>query len=88
MGGREKEGEAGGEGGGGALVAPPAAGVRRLLLTGNRLGDAGARALASALKKDRSLEVLDLSRCCFCFCLVVVPRTPPPPPRGMRSSVF
>lgn len=69
---RDKEGEGGEkkeeEGSGVALVVPPAAGVRRLLLTGNRLGDAGARALASALKKDRSLEVLDLSRCCFCCC--------------------
>lgn len=41
---------------------PPAAGIRRLLLTGNSLGDAGAKALASALRKDRSLEVLDLTR--------------------------
>ena len=59
--GQEKEEE---EEGADALLAPPSAGVRRLLLTGNRLGDAGARALASSLKKDRSLEVLDLSRCC------------------------
>ncbi|CAN0203052.1 unnamed protein product, partial [Scytosiphon promiscuus] len=47
-------------------VSPPpiASGIRRLLLAGNhRLGDAGARALASALKKDRTLEVLDLTRC-------------------------
>ncbi|CAN0451959.1 unnamed protein product, partial [Ectocarpus fasciculatus] len=41
-----------------------ASGIRRLLLTGNdRLGDAGAKALASALKKDGSLQVLDLTRC-------------------------
>ena len=59
--GKEKEG-----GGDSALISPLAAGIRRLLLTGNRLGDAGARALASALKKDRSLEVLDLSRYCCC----------------------
>lgn len=46
------------------LCRPVASGIRRLLLTGNdRLGDAGARALASALKKDRSLELLDLTRC-------------------------
>ncbi|CAM9750210.1 unnamed protein product, partial [Pylaiella littoralis] len=46
------------------LSRPVASGIRRLLLTGNdRLGDAGARALASALKKDRSLELLDLTRC-------------------------
>eukprot|EP00752_Nemacystus_decipiens_P011212 g9963.t1 len=45
-------------------VPPPTSGVRRLLLAGNqRLGAAGARALASALKKDRSLQVLDLTRC-------------------------
>lgn len=55
--------EAGREGGNAAAVPPPAAGIRRLLLTGNRLGEAGARALASALKKDLSLEVLDLTRC-------------------------
>lgn len=42
---------------------PPATGIRRLLLTGNHLGEQGARALASAVRKDRSLEVLDLTRC-------------------------
>lgn len=40
----------------------PACGIRRLLLAGNRLGDGGAKALASALEKDRSVEVLDLTR--------------------------
>lgn len=45
-----------------ARERPPAAGIRTLLLTGNNLGSAGARALASALAKDRSLEVLDLTR--------------------------
>ncbi|CAM9702938.1 unnamed protein product [Discosporangium mesarthrocarpum] len=39
-------------------------GVRLLLLAGNHVGDAGARALASALRKNCPLEVLDLtSRC-------------------------
>ncbi|CAN0148778.1 unnamed protein product, partial [Ectocarpus fasciculatus] len=64
--GREEE-EAEREKKGGAefgLPPPVASGIRRLLLTGNdRLGDAGAKALASALKKDGSLQVLDLTRC-------------------------
>ncbi|CAM9456603.1 unnamed protein product [Ectocarpus sp. 12 AP-2014] len=64
--GREEE-EAEGEKKVGAevdLPPPVASGIRRLLLTGNdRLGDAGAKALASALKKDSSLQVLDLTRC-------------------------
>lgn len=49
----------------GGSLPTPSAGIRRLLLTGNRLGDAGARALASALKRDESVEVLDLTRCGF-----------------------
>ncbi|CAM9682083.1 unnamed protein product [Ectocarpus sp. 4 AP-2014] len=65
-GGREEE-EAEEEKKGGAefgLPPPVPSGIRRLLLTGNdRLGDAGAKALASALKKDGSLQVLDLTRC-------------------------
>lgn len=63
---RAKEDGGDGNGGGNGVVPrvpPPASGVRRLLLAGNqRLGAAGARALASALKKDRSLQVLDLTR--------------------------
>lgn len=43
-------------------ILPPAAGIRKLLLTGNSLGEAGVRALALALRKDRCLEVLDLTR--------------------------
>ncbi|CAM9440554.1 unnamed protein product, partial [Choristocarpus tenellus] len=38
-------------------------GIRRLLLTGNHVGDAGARALASALRKNCQLEILDLTMC-------------------------
>lgn len=64
-GGESREKEEGEMGDGGVLNVPPPpeSGIRRLLLAGNqRLGAAGARALASALERDRSLQVLDLTR--------------------------
>lgn len=54
-------------------LSPLRAGIRRLLLTGNRVGDEGALALASALRKDRSLEFLDLTRCAVSLILASPP---------------